>query len=334
MGQQPHDVFATAPEPITRRDVIALLAGVAVLRPSGAASQEKTLPVIGILAIGDPGALLKVFREGLGKKGYIEGKNIHLEVRATAGSPKTLLELAKELVALKVDVIVAKFTPAVRAAMEATKTIPIVMAPAGAPVETGLVASLARPGGNVTGTSGTAAELGGKRLELIRELLPSVKTVGVLASPGDPFTKPFLEEMKAGAAQLQLQLRPVMVADAGEFAAAFSTLQKDGADCVIIQPTLPEQQAIDMALKQRLPPFGLFPSAVKKGALMSYAPRDEDAYVGAATYVDKILKGAKPAELPIEQPTSLQLVINLKTAKELGLTIPQRLVATADDVIE
>ncbi len=306
----------------------------AVLRPFGASAQEKKLPVVGVLAIGDPGALLKAFREGLQKKGYVEGQNIRLEVRATAGSSKPLLDLAKELVELKPDVIVAKFTPAVRAAMAATKTIPIVMAPAGAPVETGLVASLARPGGNVTGTSGTAAELGGKRLELMRELLPSVKTVGVLASAGDPFTNIFLEEMQAGAAQLQLQLRPVMVAGAEELAAAFATLQKDGADCVVIQPTLPEQTAIDMALKLRLPPFGLFPSAVEKGALMSYAPRDEDAYLGAAIYVDKILKGAKPAELPAEQPTILQLVINLKTAKALGLTIPQRLVTIADDVIE
>jgi len=327
-------VLATGPEPIGRRKLIALLAGIAVLRPFGAAAQEKKLPVIGILAIGDPGALLMAFREGLHKKGYIEGQNIRLEVRATAGSSKTLLELAKELVDLKVDVIVAKFTPAVRAAMEATKTIPIVMAPAGAPVETGLVASLARPGGNVTGTSGTAAELGGKRLELIRELLPSVKTVGVLASASDPFTKVFLGEMQAGAAKLALELRPVMVTRADELAAAFSTLQKDGADCVVIQPTLPEQQAIDMALKLRLPPFGLFPSTVEKGALMSYAPRDEDAYASAATYVDKILQGAKPAELPVEQPTTLKLVINLKTAKDLGLTVPQRLVATADDVIE
>jgi putative ABC transport system substrate-binding protein len=332
--KQPQQVFATAPGRINRRDLVALLAGTAVLRPFGAAAQEKKMPVIGILAIADPAALLKAFREGLRKKGYIEGQNIRLEVRATAGSSKSLPELAKELVELKPAVIVAKFTPAVRAAMEATKTIPIVMAPAGAPVETGLVASLARPGGNVTGTSGTAAELGGKRLQLIRELLPSVKTVGVLASATDPFTKVFLEEMQAGATTLGLQLRPVMVTRADELAAAFSTLQKDGADCVVIQPTLPEQTAIDMALKLRLPPFGLFPSTVAKGALMSYAPRDDDAYTGAATYVDKILKGAKPGELPVEQPTTLELVINLKTAKALGLAVPQSLVVRADDVIE
>lgn len=292
------------------------------------------MPLIGVLAIGDPAALVKAFREALHDKGYVEGQNIRLEIRSTAGTSKNLGELATELVDLKVDVIVAKFTPAVRAAMEATKTIPIVMAPAGAPVETGLVASLARPGGNVTGLSGTAAELGGKRLELIREFFPSVKTVGVLADKNDPFTKPFLGEMQTGAAKLQLQLRPVMVVGAADFPAALSTLQKEGADCVIIQPSLPEQTAIDLALKLRLPPFGLFPSAVAKGALMSYAPRDEDAYRGAATYVDKILNGAKPAELPVEQPTTLQLVINLKTAKELGLTVPQPLLSRADDVIE
>jgi len=317
-----------------RREFVQLAAGVTMTWPLAARAQQKAMPVIGILDVGDPAPLLKAFRDGLREKGYVEGKNIRLEVRSPLGNAKTLAALAKELVDLQVDVIVAKFTPAVRAAMEATKTIPIVMAPAGAPVETGLVASLSRPGGNITGRSGTAAELGGKRLELIREFLPSANRVGVLAHSTDPFTKPFLDEMQTAASQLGMQIRPVMVSAAGEFEAAFSTLQKDGADCVIIQPSLPEKPAIDMAVNLRLPPFGLFGSSVHKGALMSYAPRDEDAYRSAATYVDKILKGAKPADLPVEQPTMFELVINLKTAKTLGLTVPPSLLARADEIIE
>jgi putative ABC transport system substrate-binding protein len=311
-----------------------MLASAVVLRPLAAFAQQKPMPMVGILDVGDPASLLKSFREGLRDKGYIEGQNIRLEVRSPAGSSKSLAELARELVEIKVDVIVAKFTPAVRAAMEATKTIPIVMAPAGAPVETGLVASLSRPGGNVTGMSATAAELGGKRIELIRQFLPQASRIGVLANSADPFTKPFLGEMQTAAGTLGVQVEPVMVSGPGEFETAFSTLQKASADCVIIQPSLPEKAAIDMALKVRLPPFGLFRSTVEKGALMSYAPRAEDGYRGAAVYVDKILKGAKPADLPVEQPTIFELVINSRTAKALGLTVPPSLLARADDVIE
>ena len=326
-------VSRTASSFIGRRDLVAMLAGAVAFRPFGVAAQQK-MPVIGILDVGDPAPLLKEFREGLRDKGYVEGQNIRLEVRSPVGSSKSLAELARDLVALHVDVIVAKFTPASRAAMEATKTIPIVMAPAGAPVETGLIASLSRPGGNVTGKSASAAELGGKRLELIREFLPSANRIGVLANTADPFTKPFIDEMQTGAGQLKVRIQAVMVTRSDEFEAALSTLQKDGADCVIIQPSLPEKLAVDMALKVRLPPFGIFRSTVEKGALMSYAPRIEDGFRGAATYVDKILKGAKPADLPVEQPTMFELVINLKTAKTLGLTVPQSLLARADDVVE
>jgi putative ABC transport system substrate-binding protein len=250
-----------------------MLAAMSVLAPLGAAAQQKTIPVVGILDVADPALLMKELRAGLRDKGYIEGQNIRLEVRWPAANSKPLAELAKELIDLHVDVIVAKFPPSVRAAMEATKIIPIVMAPAGAPVETGLVASLSRPGGNVTGMSATAAELGGKRLELIREFLPSARDVGVLAQAADPFTKPLIDEMQVGAGKLGLQVDAVIMKGDDEFEAAFATLQKDGADCVIIEPTLPEKSAIDMALKVRLPPFGLFASTVEKGALMSYAPR-------------------------------------------------------------
>jgi putative ABC transport system substrate-binding protein len=320
---------------ISRRGILlGAAAGTAFLPPVVAFAQQKAMPVVGLLDVADPAPLLKAFRDGMRDKGYVEGQSFRLEIRSPTINSKPLAELAKELAALPVDVIVAHFTPAVRTAMEATKTIPIVMAPAGAPVETGLIASLSRPGGNVTGRSATAAELGGKRLELIRELLPSVKTVGVLAHASDPFTKSFVDEMQLSAAKLQLQLRPVMVTRVEEFAAAFATLQKDGADCVIIQPSLPEKPAIDMALKLRLPPFALFAPAVEKGALMSYAPRPDNDYRAAAVYVDKILKGAKPADLPVEQPTTFELVINLKTARALGIGVPPSMLSRADDVIE
>jgi putative tryptophan/tyrosine transport system substrate-binding protein len=319
---------------LKRRDLLTLTAGTAIAWSLAARAQQKAMPVVGILDIGDPAPLLKELRETLRDRGYVEGQNIRLEIRSPLLNGKSLAELAKELVDLKVDVIVAKFTPAVHAAMEATKTIPIVMAPAGAPVETGLVASLARPGGNVTGMSGTVAELGGKRLELIREFLPSTSRVGVLADAADPFTKPFLAGMQAGATKLGVVLDPILVKGADQFEGAISMLQQRGADCVVIQPSLPEKSAIETALKHHLPPFGLFRSAVAEGALMSYAPRDEDGYRGASIYVDKILKGAKPVDLPVEQPTTFELSVNLKTAKALGLTVPQSILARADEVIE
>jgi putative ABC transport system substrate-binding protein len=220
-------------------------------------AQQKAVPVIGILNVGDPAPLLKAFREGLQDKGYVEGQNIRLEIRSPVGSSKSLAALARELVGLQVDVIVAKFTPAVRAAMDATETIPIVMAGAGAPVETGLVASLSRPGGNVTGTGGTGAELGGKRIQLIREFLPSASRIGILANVADPFTIPFVGEMQTGAAVLGVEIDPVMVSGAAEFEMGFAALRKAGADCVVIQPSLPQKPAVEMALKMRLPPFGI-----------------------------------------------------------------------------
>jgi len=304
----------------------------AAMWPLTAAAQPKTA-VVGILEVGDPGPMVGLLRQGLRDRGYVEGQNIRLEIR-TPDASRTLRELAEELVRLNVDVIVAKFTPAVRAAKNATATIPIVMAPAGAPVETGLIAALARPGGNVTGLSGTAAEIGGKRIEVIREILPGVSRLGVLANTADPFTKPFLDEMQSAGASVGVQVRPFMVSGSGEFAAAFSAMRDEGVGGVILQPSLTVNTAADMALAHRLPSFGVFRSTVEAGALMSYSARLEDLYREAAVYVDRILKGAKPADLPVQQPTRFELVINLKTAKALSLTVPPALLARADEVIE
>ncbi len=318
-----------------RRDLLTLLGGAAALWPLAGAAQQPKIPTIGVLAVGDPTPFLSLFREGLRDRGYVEGRNIQLEVRSAGGKEDLLSDLAAELTRRNVDVIVAILTPAVRAAKRATQTIPIVMAMAGAPVETGLIASIARPGGNITGLSATSAELGGKRVELIYETLPSVRRIAVLANATDAFTKPFVDEIERAGRTIGLQIRPIMVTGSSEFEAAFAAMDKERADAVIMQASIPAKPAIELALKHRIPPFSTTRlSVVEAGALMSYSARFSDAYREAAVYVDKILKGAKPADLPVQQPTRFELVINLQTAKALGLTIPPSILARADEVIE
>lgn len=243
-------------------------------------------------------------------------------------------ELAEKLVARKVDVIVARLTPAVRAAKEATQTIPIVMAPAGAPVETGLVASLSRPGGNITGLSVTSAEVTGKRLQLMCEMLPGLQRIAMLANANDPISSHLISEAQRAAPNLNLQIRPILVSGEKEIEAAFATIGTEQTEAVIMQSSLPEQSTAALALKHRLPLVSTTRSAVDGGALMSYAGRLADAYRDAAWYVDKILRGAYPADLPVGQPTKFELVVNLKTAKALGLTVPQALLARADEIID
>ena len=275
-----------------------------------------------------------LFLAGLRDLGYVDGRNILIESRSGEGRLQALPDLAAELVGLTVDIIVASETPAVQAAKQATKEIPIVMSPSGDPVGTGLIVSLARPGGNVTGLSAATAELAGKSLELIREILPSARRVAALADPKNPFTKPFMEQIELVAGALAIEIRPHMVRGAEEFDAAFSQMAGQQVDAVIVQPTLPRERAVALSLKHRLPAISgnrAFPEA---GGLLSYAASLADRYRGSAAYVDKILKGSKPAELPVQQPTKFELVINLRTAKALGLTIPQTLLARADEVIE
>jgi putative tryptophan/tyrosine transport system substrate-binding protein len=238
------------------------------------------------------------------------------------------------LVRLNVDVIVARLTPPVWATKEATQTIPIVMAPAGAPVETGLIASLSRPGGNITGLSVTSVEVTSKRLQLMREMLPRMQRVAMLANAADPISHFLIAEAERVAASLGLQITPILVNGDQQIETAFAAMGKERIDAVIMQSSLPEKSVVVLALKHRLPLISTTRSAVDGGALMSYAGRLTDAYREAAVYVDKILKGAKPAELPVEQPTKFELVINLKTAQALGLAVPQPLLARADEVIE
>jgi putative ABC transport system substrate-binding protein len=318
---------------IARRQFISALGGAAAW-PLAAQAQQPKLARIGVLIPANPEPFSSEFRAGLREHGYIEGQNIAFEFRSADGKPNLLRELAAELVRLKVDIIVASQTPAVTAARQATTEIPIVMAPAGDPVGTGLISSLARPGGNITGLSSTTAELGAKTLELIREVLPSTRRVAVLANAADPFSRSFIELIEDGGRTLGIAIQTIRVRGVEEFDAAFAAMDKERADAVIVQPSLPRKPALDLALKHRLPAVGPTPLFPREGGLMSYSGNQNDTYRRAALYIDRILKGAKPADLPVEQPTKYELVINLKTAKALGLEVPAAVLARADEVIE
>jgi putative tryptophan/tyrosine transport system substrate-binding protein len=234
-------------------------------------------------------------------------------------------------VRLKVDIIVTWFTPAARAAKQATREIPVVIALAGNPVETGLVESLARPGGNVTGMSSVGAELAGKSVELIRDLLPSARRVAALVNAPDPFSRPFLEQIRLGGQAAGVTIDAIMIRGAEELEAAFPAMEQKRPDAVIVQASLPTKRVAELALKYRIPAVAVVRGFVEEGGLMTYSA---DMYRHAAIYVDKILKDAKPSDLPVEQPTKFELTINLKTAKSLGLEIPATLLARADEVIE
>jgi|AmaraimetFIIA100_FD_contig_123_81042_length_3462_multi_7_in_2_out_0_4 putative ABC transport system substrate-binding protein len=323
---------------VRRRELISLFSGAAIAWPLAAAraQQPAKLSVVGALVIGntDPTQFWREFRQGLRELGYVEGQNIRFEFRSAQGRLDRLPELAAELVRLKVDVIVAWFTPAALAAKQATHDIPIVMAETGDPIGTGLVASLPRPGGNVTGIASVTAELAGKSVQLIRDMLPSARRVTALANGTDPFSKPFLEQIGIGGEATGIAIQPVKVSGNEEFESAFAAMEKDRPDAVIVQPSLPTKRAAELALQQRVPAVSVPRWFADEGGLMSYSAIYADLFRKAAVYVDKILKGARPADLPVEQPTRFQLVINMKTAKALGLTVPPALLARADDVIE
>jgi putative ABC transport system substrate-binding protein len=311
-----------------------LASGVVALPLAALAQPRGKNRVIGYLIPANPEPVFGYFKEGLQKLGYVEGRNIQIEFRSAEGKSERLAGLAAELVRLKVDILVAAQTPAITAAKQATSQIPIVMAGSADPVGTGLVASLSRPGGNITGTSGTTAELGGKLLELVREVLPSARRVAVLANATDPFTKRFLEQIQTAVRTMTLEISLTMIREAGELDAAFQDLVKRRTDVVIVQPSLPRRAAAELSLKHRLPavsPYGAFPD---EGGLMSYAANLADQHRETAVYVDKILKGAKPADLPVQQPTKFELVVNLKTAKALGITVPRSILLRTDRVIE
>jgi ABC-type uncharacterized transport system substrate-binding protein len=313
-----------------RRKFIALL-GSAAAWPLAAQAQK--IPRIGVLLV-NSAEPMGPFQESLRELGYVEGKTIQLESLSAEGRMARLPELAAALVNSKVDVIVAVLTPAVSAAKNATRDIPIVMGPAGDPLATGLVASLARPGGNVTGVSATAAETGAKNLELIRDAFPSVTRVAVLAHATDQFTRGFVEGLERGAQLLRMALHIHMVRGAGDLEPAFAAMVQEQAQAVIFQGSVTTREAIELALKHKLPALSAVKTAAEAGALMSFSASYVERARMIAAYVDKILKGARPADLPVQQPTRYEISINLKTAKALGLTIPPTLLARADEVIE
>jgi len=285
--------------------------------------------------------MTEAFRQGLRDLGYVDGRSVVIEYRDAEGKYDRLPARAAELVALKVDVIVAADTPAALAAKQATRTLPIVFIGAGDPVTIGLVTSLARPGGNVTGLSLLAPELVGKRLELLKQAVPGVGRVAALWQPGfvgERTEKDMLKEVEVTARALGVRLQFVEARGPADFDRAFSDMTRARADALTVLGSAmfanERRRVVDLAAKNRLPGVYGFREYVDAGGLMAYGPNVADLFQRAATYADKILKGAKPGDLPVEQPTKFELVLNLKTAKALGLTIPQSVLVRADQVIE
>ena len=298
------------------------------------------VPRVGFLFHGSPGRAREVdaFRQGLRELRYIEGQNIAIEYRFASGQVERLPGLAAELVRLKVDVIVANSTPAALAAKQATSTIPIVFAVVADAVGAGLIANFARPGGNITGLTSSSAELGGKRLELLKQVVPKASRVAVLYNPADRSNVLVLKQLQEPALTLGLTLQPLAVRELGEFEGAFLSMTRARAHAMFgaagALTNEHNEVLVDLAAKHRVPAMWGHRQFVDAGGLISYAVNLYDQHRQAAVYVDKILKGAKPGDLPVEQPTRYELVINLKTAKALRLTVAQSLLLQADQVIE
>ena len=305
------------------------------------AQQPKKVPRLGYLVANFPStnpARNEAFRQGLRDLGYVEGKSIVIEWRYAEGKPDRLPVLAAELVRLKVDVIVTAGPASTRPAKEATSTIPIVMGFDNDPVGNGFVASLARPGGNITGLSTLAPEISGKQLELLMEIVPRLSRVAALGNSNEPGNAQALREVEVAAGAFGVQLQHLDVRDPKDIETAFREARKERAGAVLVLPSpvllTQRTQIVVLTVKSRLPAIYFATEFVDVGGLMTYGPRRTDSFRRAATYVDKILKGAKPADLPVEQPTKFELVINLKTAKQIGLTIPPNLLLRADKVIK
>jgi putative ABC transport system substrate-binding protein len=321
---------------VRRREFITLLGGAVTVWPLATRAQQPNVATVGVLVRAAPGweRFWQLFPDAMRELGYVEGRNIRFEFRSDQGQMSRLPELAAELVRLKVDVIVPWFTPAAIAAKQATREIPIICAACGDLVGTGLVESLARPGGNVTGNSNLGAELSGKIIELTREMVPSAHRVAALANAPDPFSKSFIEQIQLAGEATGTAIDPIMIHSAKELETAFPAMERSRPDAVIVQPSLPTKRAAELALSYRIPAFCAWRQFARDGGLAGYFGAEGEMYRRAAVFVDKILKGAKPAELPVEQPTKFDLVVNVRTAKALGLDVPPKLLALADEVIE
>jgi len=325
---------------MNRRDFITLLGGAAGWPLSAYGQQAGKVYRIGFLWEG-PDVFpdeIEAFRQGLSALGYVEGRNLTIEYRWGEGKPERMLALAKELVRLKVDIIMAPSSIYTEAAKQATSTIPIIFMSHADPLGAGHVASLAHPGGNVTGLSLMMPETTVKGLELFKEVVPTLSRVAVIFDPATPSHGPALKAAEAGGPKLRLRIKPVSVRSATEYESAFSSIVREHADGVLVLSTplfiAGAKRLADLTMAHKLPSLFGPSHNVQAGGLMSYSPDRADQWRRASVYVDKILKGATPAELPVQQPTKFELVINLKTAKALGLEIPPMLLGRADAVIE
>jgi putative ABC transport system substrate-binding protein len=321
-------------------EIVALVVTLLLVRAAVHAQQQARNSRVGILVASTASSVsdrIEAFRQGLRERGHNEGRNIAIEYRYAEGKLERLPELAAELVRVKVDVIVTTGPAATRPAKEATVTIPIVMAFDDDPVANGFVASLARPGGNITGVTTQWHDLNGKRLELLKEIAPKLSRVAVFGFSTNPGNAQALKETELAAATFKIQTQYLEVRDLMDIDTAFREANKERAGAILILPSSilnsHRTQVVDFAAKSRLPTIYHIPEFVADGGLISYGVNSRDLFRRAAIFVDKILKGAKPADLPVEQPTKFELVINLKTAKQIGLTIPPQVLARADRVI-
>ena len=324
-----------------RRDFIALVAAVGAWAPVAHAQHAQKMPRIGVLLPGTPESFAlrtKAFLDGLRELGYVEGRTIEIDWKWGHDQVRTFPELAAELVRSKADVIVTGGTAAAQALKSATSTIPVVMAIIGDPVAAGLVGNLARPGGNLTGFSIVAPELGGKRLELLKEIVPGVSAVAVLLNERNPQSQIELNEMRNAAQAMGLQLYPTGISADISVDDAFAAIDRAAVQALVVltDPILFSQRkrTVELASRHKLPAMYFFQGFVEEGGLISYGPGDADLFRRSAGYVDRILKGAKPGDLPIEQPVRFDLFINLKAARALGLIIPESFLLRADKVIE
>jgi ABC-type uncharacterized transport system substrate-binding protein len=323
----------------SRREFITVLGGAAAWPLAARAQQASKAARIGYLAFRSPISADDAFLKGLFELGWVEGQNIVIERRFAAGNAEQLKGSAAELVRLKVDVIVTAASAPTKVAKEATPSIPIVFANAGDPVGQGFVQSLPRPGGNVTGIAFDASpDITAKQAQLLIELVPTVSRLAVLWNPTSAFLHSYLSVIKTAAPTLRVSLQTLEVRDASEFERAFDSMTRARADGLIVLSdtfaTFHRARLVELAAKHQLPTIYGHSQYIEAGGLLSYGPSLTDTYRHAASYVDKILKGAKPADLPVEQPTKFELIINLKTAKALGLEVPASLLARADEVIE
>jgi putative tryptophan/tyrosine transport system substrate-binding protein len=321
---------------VRRRALLAMAAATLGFSPAVSRAQQGGLRTIGVLVIGkpDPAPMLQIFRGQLEKLGYAEGRNVRILVRSAEGDTARLPALAAKLAHENVDVVATWMTPAVLAAKQATSRIPIVMLGAADPVGMGIVDSLARPGGNITGIAGLTAVLAGKIVELFKETLPGAERIAVLCNAPDPFSKPFREEIEAAGKANGIEAVPLIVNARAELDAAFPKMVDAKIPAVIVQPSLPLAHAAELALSNRIAAASPLSPFAGYGGLLSFSNDPQETYREAAVFVAKILKGASPADLPVEQPSKFELIINLKTAKAIGLVVPPAVLARASEVLE